>query len=266
VNRDLWRKLIVWIIGGMLLVQVLSLAKTISKSEPDLGYSQFIQAVKQGEAQEVRLSANPELLPASFLGTRAFIKNKDGKTEAFHLPPNNDRLIRLLINNVNGNLEIPTKNDGHVWFMELSRLFFPVLSAFVVVFVLLQYTVNERMRLKLRLFSFSFILILIIGIFVATSSSTISVSAKNSMPYARFLQQAQDGKVASVGLSPDRSRAVVDDKDGYRDIVNLPPDDRLDNILNQNVKGKIYTIPDDRFNAIVIKNNAKVKGLKNYST
>jgi ATP-dependent Zn protease len=88
----------------------------------------------------------------------------------------------------------------------------------------------------------------------------------NPLPYVRFIQEVQNGKVANVGLSPDRSRAVVDDKDGYRDIVNLPPDDRLDNILNQNVKGKIYTIPDDLFNAIVIKNNAKVKGVRNYST
>jgi len=260
MNKELLSKIVVCVLLALLLVRIISL----SGSGTNLEYSQFIADVQQGRIKDVKLGANPQLAPASSIGTKAFIKTTNYTNKTIDIPPNDERLIKLILNNVKGNISIPTQNDWHVWYEELSRICLPLLLSLFIGSQLLYVITNQKVLLKVRSFVWLGMVIVLLIMFAHQYWDRVKVH--NPLPYARFIQELQDGKVANVGLSLDRSRAVVDDKDGYRDIVNLPPDDRLDNILNQNVKGKIYTIPDDLFNEIVTKNNAKVKGFKNYST
>ena len=260
MNKESLSKFILCMLCVLFLVRIISLSGSGTNSE----YGQFVTDVQQGKIKEVKLGANPQLAPASLIGTKAFVKSINYTSKTIDIPPNDERITKLILNNVKGNISIPTQNDWHVWYEELSRICIPLLLSLFGISQLLYIITNRKLLLKVR--SFAGIGMVIVVIIMLTHQYWNRATVHNPLPYVRFIQELQDGKVANVGLSPDRSRAVVDDKDGYRDIVNLPPDDRLDNIMNQNVKGKIYTIPDDRFNAIVIKNNAKVKGVKNYST
>jgi ATP-dependent Zn protease len=260
MNKESLSKFILCILCVLFLGRIISL----SGSGTNLEYSQFVAEVQQGKIKEVKLGANPQLAPASWIGTKAFIKDTNYTNKTVNILPNDERIIKLILNNVKGNISIPTQNDWHVWYEELSGICLPLLLSLFGVSELFYIITSRKLLLQVR--SFAGIGMVIVVIIMLAHQYWDRAKVHNPLPYVLFIQEVQNGKVANVGLSPDRSRAVVDDKDGYRAIVNLPPDDRLDNILNQNVKGKIYTIPDDRFNAIVIKNNAKVKGIRNYST
>ena len=104
MSKSWWQKIALYIVWGILLLQILSLVKTVSRIETPLEYSQFIEKVRQNEVEDVRLSANPEFFPASLLGTQAFIKTKNGKTQTANISSNNNGLIKLLVSHVNGNL------------------------------------------------------------------------------------------------------------------------------------------------------------------
>lgn len=60
--------------------------------------------------------------------------------------------------------------------------------------------------------------------------------------YSDFIQAVEQGRVAQVRLSPDRSRAIVKPQDGSQVLVNLPDDPELINILTQN-KVEISVLP-----------------------
>lgn len=260
MNKNSVSKLIICSLYVLFLVRVISLSGAGSKLE----YSQFITEMQQGRIGEVRLGANPQLLPASLIGTKAFITTTTNMSKTVHIPPNEKQSIKLIVDNVKGDIQIPTTNNWHIWYEELSAIFIPLLLLTFGALTILDITTDWKFLTNIKP-SVVIALLLLLPIMLAHQYwDTIKIH--NPLPYVQFLQEVQKGNVEKLGLSPDRSRAVVDRKDGDRDIVNLPPDDRLDGILTQNVQGKIYTIPDDHFNDIVTKNNAKVKGYRNHST
>jgi ATP-dependent Zn protease len=240
MNKELLSKIVICILIVLFLVRIVFL----SGAGSNLEYSQFITEVQQGRVHEVKLGANPQFLPASSIGTKAFIKTKNHEHKIVDIPANDEQLIKLIVDSVRGNIEIPPKNDWHVWYEELSRIFTPLLLFLFGMSELLYVITNRKQLLRVR----SYVAIILVFVVPIMFAHQYWDRAKihNPLPYALFIQEVQDGKIKNVSLLPDRSRAVVDDKDGYRDIVNLPPDDRLDNILTQNVKVKIYTIPEDQ--------------------
>jgi ATP-dependent Zn protease len=68
---------------------------------------------------------------------------------------------------------------------------------------------------------------------------------KKSLGYNEFIQQVQQGKIKKVGLSPDRTKVLIKDKDGAEIVVNLPPKDNgLIDILTKN-SVEVYVLPSN---------------------
>jgi ATP-dependent Zn protease len=68
---------------------------------------------------------------------------------------------------------------------------------------------------------------------------------KQTLSYTEFVQQVQQGKIKKVGLSPDRTKVLIKDKDGAKIVVNLPPKDSgLIDILTKN-SVEIYILPNN---------------------
>lgn len=260
MNKNSVSKLIVCSLYVLFLIKVISVYGSGSKLE----YSQFSTEIQQGRISEVKLGANPQFLPASLIGTKALVRTTSNKRKTVDIPPNEEQAIRLILNNVRGDIQIPTVNDWHVWYEELSAICIPLLLLIFGTLKILDMTINWKFLQNLKPYGAVIFLLLVPTMLAHQYWDKIKIH--NPLPYVQFLQEVQNGKVEKLGFSPDRSRAVVDSKDGDQDIVNLPPDDRLDNILKQNIQGKIYTIPDDQFNDIVTKSNAKVRGFKQHAT
>jgi cell division protease FtsH len=55
--------------------------------------------------------------------------------------------------------------------------------------------------------------------------------SRETWKYSKLIQEVQDGKVETVKLSADRTRALVTAQDGKQVLVNLPNDPQLINIL-----------------------------------
>ena len=260
MNKNSVSKFIICSLYVLFLLRVISVYGAGSKLE----YSQFITEMQQGRIGEVKLGANPQFLPASLIGTKAFIKTTTNMHKTVYISPNEEQSIELIVNNVKGDIQIPTANNWHIWYEELSAICFPLLLLTFGTLKILDITTNWKFLSNLKPYVVVAFLLLVPIMLAHQYWDTIKIH--NPLPYVQFLQEVQNGSVEKLGLSPDRSRAVVDRKDGDRDIVNLPPDDRLDDILRQNIQGKIYTIPDDQFNDIVTKDNAKIRGFKQHST
>jgi cell division protease FtsH len=60
--------------------------------------------------------------------------------------------------------------------------------------------------------------------------------------YSQFIQEVKQGQIKKVGLSTDRTKAVLQDKNGVKTMVNLPNDPQLLNILTT-FKVEIYVVP-----------------------
>jgi ATP-dependent Zn protease len=258
MNKSKFRYVIIFVICGLIFIRFSALSKS------GLEYNLFISELNKGNIANVKLQANPQLLPASYFGTIASAKTQQRKSCTFNIPANEDRVIRLIIDNVKGNIDIPHTNNVSVWHSELTRLFAMYM---VVAFAIARFT-EHRMNTKQILISRLVIFCICVSYVIITISTQLfSIpTIHNPLPYSKLIQKLQAGEIASVSLNVDRSRAIVDDKDRYRDIVNLPPDERLKEILTANIQGKIDTLPDDRFNQIVLKNNVKVRGYRDNNT
>ena len=91
-----------------------------------------------------------------------------------------------------------------------------------------------------------YVLLAVVAIALATTFLEKPAPAQKTLKYSQFIQQVKEGEVENVGLSADRSRALVQTKDGTKMTVNLPPNDnQLVNILTTNVKGNIYVLPQN---------------------
>jgi cell division protease FtsH len=91
-----------------------------------------------------------------------------------------------------------------------------------------------------------YVLLAVVAIALATTFLEKPAPAQKTLKYSQFIQEVKQGEIENVGLSADRSRALVQAKDGTKAIVNLPPNDnQLVNILTDNVKGNIYVLPQN---------------------
>ncbi len=128
MNNKRWRNAGLYV---LLAVVAIALATTFlekpAQTEQKLKYSKFIQEVKQGEIENVGLSADRSI---------AKVQAKDGTKMVVNLPPNDNQLINILTDNVKGNIYVLPQNDDNVWFKILSSLFFPVLLLVGLVFLL----------------------------------------------------------------------------------------------------------------------------------
>jgi cell division protease FtsH len=128
VNNKKWRNAGLY---ALLAVVAIALATTFlekpAQPQERIKYSQFIQQVKQGEIENVGLSADR---------TKASIQSKDGTKKTVDLPPNDPQLIDILTANVKGNIYVQPQNEDSVLFRVLSSLFFPVLLLVGLFFLL----------------------------------------------------------------------------------------------------------------------------------
>ncbi|MCY7336030.1 MAG: ATP-dependent zinc metalloprotease FtsH3 [Chamaesiphon sp.] len=128
MNNKRWRNAGLYV---LLAVVAIALATTFlekpAPAQKTLKYSQFIQEVKQGEIENVGLSADR---------SRALVQAKDGTKMTVNLPPNDNQLVNILTDNVKGNIYVLPQNDESVWFRVLSSLFFPVLLLVGLFFLL----------------------------------------------------------------------------------------------------------------------------------
>ncbi len=91
-----------------------------------------------------------------------------------------------------------------------------------------------------------YVLLAVVAIALATTFLEKPTPAQKPLKYSQFIQQVKQGEIENVGLSADRSRALVQAKDGTKMTVNLPPNDnQLVSILTTNVKGNIYVLPQN---------------------
>jgi cell division protease FtsH len=128
VNNKRWRNAGLYL---LLAIVAIALATTFlekpAQPQERIKYSQFIQQVKQGEIENVGLSADR---------TKAAIQSKDGTKKTVDLPPNDAQLIDILTANVKGNIYVLPQNEDSVLFRVLSSLFFPVLLLVGLFFLL----------------------------------------------------------------------------------------------------------------------------------
>jgi cell division protease FtsH len=72
--------------------------------------------------------------------------------------------------------------------------------------------------------------------------------SRESWKYSKFIQEVQEGKVETVKLSADRTRALVTAQDGKQVLVNLPNDPQLISILSdRGVDISVLPQSDDSF-------------------
>ncbi len=128
MNNKRWRNAGLYV---LLAVVAIALATTFlekpTPTQKPLKYSQFIQQVKQGEIENVGLSADR---------SRALVQAKDGTKMTVNLPPNDNQLVSILTTNVKGNIYVLPQNEESVLFRVLSSLFFPVLLLVGLFFLL----------------------------------------------------------------------------------------------------------------------------------
>jgi cell division protease FtsH len=89
-----------------------------------------------------------------------------------------------------------------------------------------------------------YVLLAVVAIALATTFIDKPAQTQKPLKYSEFIQDVKKGNVENVGLSADRTKALVQTKDGTKKAVNLPPNDnQLLDILTTNVKGNIYVLP-----------------------
>lgn len=78
--------------------------------------------------------------------------------------------------------------------------------------------------------------------FGSSSESSQFSQAKKTLKYSDFIQQVEQGKIKKVWLRSDRTKALLEDKDGIEAIVNLPPNTKplIDALTKSSVE--IYVI------------------------
>ena len=91
-------------------------------------------------------------------------------------------------------------------------------------------------------------LLAIVFIALVTAFFDKPTQSRETWRYSRLVQEVQAGKVETVKLSADRTRALVTAQDGKQVLVNLPNDPQLISILaNNNVDISVLPQSDDSF-------------------
>ncbi len=90
-----------------------------------------------------------------------------------------------------------------------------------------------------------YVLLAVVAIALATTFLDKPAPAQKTLKYSTFITEVNQGKIENVGLSQDRTRALVQASSGEKMTVNLPPDDnQLVSILADKVKN-IYVLPQN---------------------
>ncbi|OPF19960.1 cell division protein FtsH [Microcystis aeruginosa KW] len=116
-NNKKWRNAGLY---ALLLIVVLALASAFFDRQPAVQqtwkYSEFLQEVREGKVETVRLSADRQ---------RAIVPTQDGTNVLVNLP-NDPQLINILAENNVDIAVLPQREEG-VWVRAFSSLFFPIL-------------------------------------------------------------------------------------------------------------------------------------------
>jgi cell division protease FtsH len=125
-NNKKWRNAGLY---ALLLIVVLALASAFFDRQPaaqkSWKYSEFLQEVRSGKVEAVRLSADR---------TRAIVPTQEGTQVVVNLP-NDPQLINILAENNVDISVLPQKEDG-LWVRAFSSLFFPILLLVGLFFLL----------------------------------------------------------------------------------------------------------------------------------
>jgi ATP-dependent Zn protease len=98
---------------------------------------------------------------------------------------------------------------------------------------------QQNSRLGMRSIAIGLLMIAI----SACSGFSGTKSGEQSISYDVFLIKVKQGEIEKIGLTADRSQALIHDKNGTKAIVDLPNDPQLVDTLVKNVKGGIYVLP-----------------------
>ncbi|MCA2555174.1 MAG: ATP-dependent zinc metalloprotease FtsH3 [Microcystis sp. M04BS1] len=125
-NNKKWRNAGLY---ALLLIVVLALASAFFDRQPAVQqtwkYSEFLQEVREGKVETVRLSADRQ---------RAIVPTQDGTKVLVNLP-NDPQLINILAENNVDISVLPQREEG-VWVRAFSSLFFPILLLVGLFFLL----------------------------------------------------------------------------------------------------------------------------------
>ena len=125
-NNKKWRNAGLY---ALLLIVVLALASAFFDRQPAVQqtwkYSEFLQEVREGKEETVRLSADRQ---------RAIVPTQDGTNVLVNLP-NDPQLINILAENNVDISVLPQREEG-VWVRAFSSLFFPILLLVGLFFLL----------------------------------------------------------------------------------------------------------------------------------
>jgi cell division protease FtsH len=125
-NNKKWRNAGLY---ALLLIVVLALASAFFDRQPAVQqtwkYSEFLQEVRSGKVETVRLSADRQ---------RAIVPTQDGTQVLVNLP-NDPQLINILAENSVDISVLPQREEG-VWVRAFSSLFFPILLLVGLFFLL----------------------------------------------------------------------------------------------------------------------------------
>ncbi|CAO5021236.1 ATP-dependent zinc metalloprotease FtsH3 [Microcystis aeruginosa] len=125
-NNKKWRNAGLY---ALLLIVVLALASAFFDRQPTVQqtwkYSEFLQEVREGKVETVRLSADRQ---------RAIVPTQDGANVLVNLP-NDPQLINILAENNVDISVLPQREEG-VWVRAFSSLFFPILLLVGLFFLL----------------------------------------------------------------------------------------------------------------------------------
>ncbi|MCA2811592.1 MAG: ATP-dependent zinc metalloprotease FtsH3 [Microcystis sp. M090S1] len=125
-NNKKWRNAGLY---ALLLIVVLVLASAFFDRQPAVPqtwkYSEFLQEVREGKVETVRLSADRQ---------RAIVPTQDGTNVLVNLP-NDPQLINILAENNVDISVLPQREEG-VWVRAFSSLFFPILLLVGLFFLL----------------------------------------------------------------------------------------------------------------------------------
>ena len=125
-NNKKWRNAGLY---ALLLIVVLALASAFFDRQPAVPqtwkYSEFLQEVREGKVETVRLSADRQ---------RAIVPTQDGTNVLVNLP-NDPQLINILAENNVDISVLPQREEG-VWVRAFSSLFFPILLLVGLFFLL----------------------------------------------------------------------------------------------------------------------------------
>lgn len=125
-NNKKWRNAGLY---ALLLIVVLALASAFFDRQPAVQqtwkYSEFLQEVREGKVETVRLSADRQ---------RAIVPSQDGTNVLVNLP-NDPQLVNILAENNVDIAVLPQREEG-VWVRAFSSLFFPILLLVGLFFLL----------------------------------------------------------------------------------------------------------------------------------